>query len=91
MTSPIPRAQAAIDKLGDLAKESAPYTKELPDGTRHTPETINRELLRIRKQELAALQELQNADPNFRPAGVADGIKTTAEEITRIESALEFF
>ena len=88
MTSSIPRAQAAIDRLGDLAKESAPYTKELPDGTRHSPETINRNLLRIRRQELAALQELASADPNFRPSGVAEGIISTQEEIDRIEEAL---
>jgi hypothetical protein len=72
------------DRLRKLASERAEYEVNYE---RYPPQDLQLSLLSIRRQELAAMRELQEADPSFNPRAVAEGIEHIEEEIERLKRA----
>ncbi|MEU8927753.1 hypothetical protein AB0D10_43780 [Kitasatospora sp. NPDC048545] len=51
--------------------------------------TLQRELLRLRKQELSLMRELQQADPSFRPIRMVEGIENLELKVSQIQASLD--
>ncbi|MET8013418.1 hypothetical protein ABZU86_16315 [Streptomyces sp. NPDC005271] len=47
--------------------------------------TLLRNLLRLRRQELETMRDLQRADPSFRPDRMTEGISNIEREINDLE------
>ncbi|MCX4588121.1 hypothetical protein [Streptomyces sp. NBC_01481] len=79
------RAQKADDRLSELAREISEYESGRKKCDRTT---LQLSLLNLRKQELSAMRELQEADPSFRPGAMAEGIVNIQREIGHLEHSL---